>query len=883
MLMRRLKSIDEIYEETKCYDLVITNDAALETALNARVDTVRIGTFAITPRHLARDMCSGILGSSELSDLELVARVSEETDQDFRYVYSEILNFREIRRYTADVRAHLTTVRSKRVYDSYCTLPTRERAMSSFDPTVNTPEVLRDKKVAVVGLDLFDDLDKHFIPLDFDDIDIFTNGDFDMGTIHEVGNDRQLAENAVDLIDSECPTDYAIVLKASSPIADAVRAALYKRNLPFVNTLTVRDLAPIRDYISFLSYAMDYETARVGQVKELFAGLNGFFTPGREGFLISKLSDDDMRQRAKDFRDIMRDMFYDGMTFAQVMELVCDRIGKARVGMVLKSLGLTDNTVTPSRLAMLRYAVDNVTELKHNEEIPDYERTGVLIADCSNSVFIDKPVVIYLGMEQDWNVTVTGKKYLDAELESEKNAIRLTALLQQGDRRIYCVNATKNGKKARPCLTFDQVIGHPCKTFEDVAPLKTGRWASRTEVRDVSKGEAIIDGAEPFDKPFSKSSFNAYYSCPRMFMFNSLLKSEDQKSNEFGTLVHSFAELRACYPEVVREIGLDRLATIISDRYSGLSSPMMTEVDSDAVERAMYNISRYLDLKQVTASLDTSNSMRDHPNRFMEELGLETTSTMCEKDYRSTQHRIHGEFDLIWRGTVTDYKTGGAKDCIDIAKAMSFGSKVDYPEFQPLIYLALASELPDSTETFEMFYAMDNDVESGMAGYDITRNIRTIRIRPGNLQECMRDNPALIEGLETKIKKDLKPFATDILNAVAQTAVGEPKDWSSDATVINAVISAGHINEKDPESAARTAVDKLCTMLSKGIIATERLVEIPRQTLDDFLEELDRMHAEASVGSLTDLPARPLVDCRKCKYFEACTADVLRAEDIEGN
>ena len=32
--MQLLKSIDELYEEVRGYDLVITNDAALETALN---------------------------------------------------------------------------------------------------------------------------------------------------------------------------------------------------------------------------------------------------------------------------------------------------------------------------------------------------------------------------------------------------------------------------------------------------------------------------------------------------------------------------------------------------------------------------------------------------------------------------------------------------------------------------------------------------------------------------------------------------------------------------------------------------------------------------------------------------------------------------------
>ena len=217
--MRRLKSIDELYQEVRDYDLVITNNAALETALNARVDTVRMGTFAITPRHLAGDLSYFVLREREIGDLELVAEVSRRTELDFKYVYSEIQNFRDIRRYTSDVIKYITTKRSRRVYDAYESLSTRERVMSSFDNTGDLPEILRDKRTAVIGIDLFDDLDKHFVPLDCDLIEIFhDDGAYDIPEIREVGNDRQLAENAVDLIDRGCASDYAIVLKASSPI-----------------------------------------------------------------------------------------------------------------------------------------------------------------------------------------------------------------------------------------------------------------------------------------------------------------------------------------------------------------------------------------------------------------------------------------------------------------------------------------------------------------------------------------------------------------------------------------------------------------------------------------------------------------------------------------
>ena len=52
-MFRRSKSIRELYDEAKGFDLVITSDPALATGLNHMIDHPRIGAFALTPRHLA--------------------------------------------------------------------------------------------------------------------------------------------------------------------------------------------------------------------------------------------------------------------------------------------------------------------------------------------------------------------------------------------------------------------------------------------------------------------------------------------------------------------------------------------------------------------------------------------------------------------------------------------------------------------------------------------------------------------------------------------------------------------------------------------------------------------------------------------------------------
>ena len=305
----------------------------------------------------------------------------------------------------------------------------------------------------------------------------------------------------------------------------------------------------------------------------------------------------------------------------------------------------------------------------------------------------------------------------------------------------------------------------------------------------------------------------------------------------------------------------------------------MEEVDYDAVRRAMLNITRYLDMRGVTAPLDSRNSSKPHPNRFMEVLGVEESSTVCETDYRSTVHPIHGEFDLYWQDVITDYKTGKAKDGKDIGKEMTWESGAQYPEFQPLIYLAIASELEGFGDRFEMFYAMDNDVVSSEPGFDIRDNVRTVSVRPGNINRCMSESTALREEVRRKLKESMKDHADAVVDAVAETARGGPEGWRSDQAVVNAVVERAGLSGKSASKDAEVAIGYLADCIVGGMVVTRRSVEIPREMLDGFLESVDRMHAEAVEASTGYLPAKPRIDCRDCDYFEACTRQVLTVEE----
>ncbi len=902
--MRRLKTIDELYEEVKGYGLVITNDVALETALNARIETSRLGELAVTPRHLVARFASRILGVPIISDLKLMAAVSEETGFALRRVYSEILNFREIRSHTKDVRQHLGTRTSKAIYDSYCGYPTLEKAMGLLDPDdEDVAQYFQGmgnlNSAAVIAPEFFDDLDKHCVPLDAETIEIFTDDEYDIPEIRAVGNDRQLAENAVWLIDEENPTDYAIVLSARNPIADSVRSALYRRGIPFINGMKVSDVPHVRDFIRFVELAIGYRTLRIRQIREIFSNYGGSVPPKTDNYLLSRIDLSSSGRKATVLKELMERIGTGDATYREIKDIICNTLTKPQVSLFLEELDMLDRTADPESLAEIRFAVENVAELTLNVQRPESECRGVLIADSRNSVYVDRPVVIYLGMEQEWNIPVIGKRYIDAESESELNAQRLEALLQQGQRRLYCVNITRNGKDARPCLSFDILTGHACNRFSDVCGnIVRGSWsrpALPSERIDAMTVQGFDDDADGDDRPdaygsgpFSKSSFDAFIACPRRFMFHELLPSSEKTFTQFGNLIHSFAELYATHPEVIDDPGLDALTDMAAGWYAGLSSPTMTGLDRDRIRSAMESIRRYIDTLPEKPPLDVQVPTDRVRNPFMRELGITSTSSWCEREKRFDEHHIHGTLDLQHGAVITDYKTGKAQKASGIRKSMSLSPVDSMPEFQPLIYLALGRQEHGDDAEFDLFYAMENDVAALEPGFDIERSVRRVRLLEGDALKVVAspDFYGVIKPYGT-----LGPHAEKVADAIRESGISDPNAWKGNDELTKSILKAcGLSGCKTNVDNARKTLDKFADAIVGGI-ATERTgdsrtVVVMSEALDGFLESVDAQFERKEGYRRTGFPPDPAprIDCEKCEYFDVCTMAKARvSQEADGD
>lgn len=263
---------------------------------------------------------------------------------------------------------------------------------------------------------MFSSLDKWMVPPDAWQIDNaylegVPEGDFSIDRIYSIGNDRQIADCILSLITRDNCNDVAIVLDSDGSIADAVKLALYRQHIPFKNELTVRDLTAVRDFIQFLKFALDFDTVRAGDVRELFnayGAARGGLSIRTDTYLLSRITPDllsdptDPDEVTLGLIDLMSEISKGRVTYQEALDRLPHRHNrnwKGSIRILLRDMGISDVRITPSGTSDIEYAVNNIDDLKHNEQVPEDERTGVLLADCKRSVYIDRSLIFFVGLD----------------------------------------------------------------------------------------------------------------------------------------------------------------------------------------------------------------------------------------------------------------------------------------------------------------------------------------------------------------------------------------------------------------------------------------------------------------------------------------------------
>ena len=902
-VMSKVLSIDEIYRECRELgaDRVVSCDPPLVTALNARSDSVMFG-FAYTPRQVADEVSTQIIGTTPDTDLEVSRAMMHITGHGLRFTHSTVKKIRDIRRYTHEVDKFLLSRKERTAYEAYRQTHPLESIMEVYDPEHNS--FFKGHKTAVVDLDLFSSLDKKMKPDDCEEINNCdpAGEDFAIDRIYSIGNDRQIAECIADLITPDNWNDVAIVLDSGGSVVEAVRSALYRRGIPFKNELSVKDLAPIRDYIRFLDSALNYSTVRCGDVRELFTAYGAFggLANRTDAYLLCRITTAQFILPEKPdavtvgLIGLMRDIYEGKCTFLDVVDRLPRKDGLSSVKILLRDMDISDESVTREGLDDIEYAVNNIDDLKHNEQIPEDERRGVLLADCKKSIYIDRSLVFFVGLDDAWHVSPAGKDYIvDPAAFEEKEAWRLRILLQQGDRRIYIIRPATDGKETVPCQTFEvisQVEGRPHRIehFSDIcSKIVPGSWHSELG-GPVKPDVSRAPGTPKAPSPFSKSEYNNWRDCPYKYAFGKVLKNdfEDSKAIVFGNEIHDFCEYCFCYPDYAAE-GFDDIVKRLLESYSGISQTCLSDLDASRFRTLMKNALNYIrTLRPAGLELDDDNSRRKYPNGLIADdprTGNRCSSLAEEYLDSAEGHMLYSKFDLRIGNEIYDWKTGGLHNTAKIVEGLDKrGDKNS--EVQPLMYIqALREKLGEGAGPirFNLVYlgAQSAAVTDENDPEGVTRCIRSIEFSD-------MDDVELLDSL-------------DIYDKVYDDVINSPSTYSKFTDQWDAVVSAIGFLAQSPGwvenegsaiailnaigvSANKTNMKSAGTLLRKfgkfmaNISKDDRSVYIRGDYLDAFVEEIDKDASEA-VQYMAEpffTRIRDNVVCRYCNYQDLCMSSL---------
>ena len=259
MPIKQAKSLSDLYEEVREYDLVLVPDAPLASALNRHLDRPHLGNFATTPRRLAAGR------REQVEERTVFLELLHETDLSWKqaaYLGEEIIHCWE---YSARPDQILE-------YEQFDT-PAVNQAVQQVRRLDTTSRYLTDYSVeestdlAVVGYPQLTALERSILPSNYDIVDRFTDRAFDQPSFRVFDTSADMINGLVATISEQTADQVAIVLDAASEFSTLVESALDASNIPFYGGPGFLDDADHRTFLQLLRAAFRGSDVQVSDVQ----------------------------------------------------------------------------------------------------------------------------------------------------------------------------------------------------------------------------------------------------------------------------------------------------------------------------------------------------------------------------------------------------------------------------------------------------------------------------------------------------------------------------------------------------------------------------------------------------------------------------------------
>jgi hypothetical protein len=724
-MLNKIKSISQLYDEVKDYDLVISVDPALVTALNKCINKSTIGGFAYTPRDIASKNSIYFIENSVLDKIEVILKIysllvsrnkkllhkstvfninnsnssnysNYSNNVKLSFVHNAYIKIIDVYKHTGSINQIPLYLNKDEliIFDIYKNLNTIEIAMEKF----NFQEIFPNKKIAVIGLDFFTELDKNVLPInnEFDIISLFKEDEYieKFNSFYSFYNYKELINKLVSLINKNNQNDIAIILNINLEILPIIKSKLNMRNIDLNIKSYIYEDVFVRDFISIIENSFNLNNLKVKDLIFILNLLNieidvSYYNYYLDSY-IKKISSNKL---LLEIYFILNNIKKNNFTFGKLYYFFENNSIKLPYDfkVSLYKLNLFNKKIDLDSLEELKYYITNL------DIIDSKNKKGVLIVDCKNSMYIDRPVCFYIGLDNTWVSNIKSKSYKDSKIQDQKAQDKFNILIQQGDVNYYFVTKYTNNNITSPCFYFLKIFNKSITSFFDsVFNIKeiyqnkinndnsenTNNINDTNFIENKEKGKSDVYNRNNnlsdeinYDEInnntnnkdnfiFSKSTLNNFVLCPKKLEFYKLIDTEDNMYFRKGNLLHSFCEFYIDYKDLVIEKGIDFFVNIILDNYSSFINYIDYELEKTNFKIALMNCISFLNSLDIqnhnlNKELDFKNNSK---NIFAERLNLKLKSNNTEFYFKNEKYNIKGIIDLIVNNNlIIDYKSSKSK------------------------------------------------------------------------------------------------------------------------------------------------------------------------------------------------------------------------------
>ena len=715
----RAKSALQLYDEVKSYDRVITPDGPLASALNRHLDRSHLGPFAIPPRRLA-------IGRRQESE-DRLAFLGMLDHEDFSwkrcaYAVGNILQCWE----------HRGSHDAIFEYDDYVDDAT-ERAveriadLETASMKLTNETIDPDLDVVVVEPAMLTQLERAYLPAEYDTVDLFTDTEFELPPFRIHDSPTAIVETVVDSVDDENADNVGIVLDQESEYSPLIESALEAADIPFFGGPGFTDRSEHRLFLHLLRTAHRGTDTRISEIRSLLTVFDCDVDDADTDKRLHELDDGDLEWLIEFCHDVQEYTFSDALSvFERHADDTLDAFREE-----LETLTIADESITEARL-------DDLSFYLQTYEVPvDRENEGVLLADAKSASYVGREVVFYLGLDDRWTHSAPRRPWVDQDAQFTRNLKSFQLLLQSGSQQHYLVQDATGGSPVTPCLYFEELLEPEYDRFSDL-PSTSHQIETAARAGDGFENEPVGVTSDPVET-ISKSSLNTYVNSPRDYYFSRIVDGPEKAYLTEGNLLHDFAEFYVNHPDAVDEETLSEVVDFILEEVRPLVRSVDEQTRRTEYRASLETIVSYLDANQPTGgAFLTPSSGGD--NAVAAHFGQDVDSAVTERRFTDEELGINGMIDLVLsQRDLLDYKSGSESNATSIVKHAAIDEPTDEPDFQALLYLTYwRSQTPGEQLSFTFFYVTElvDDMIAGNA--DVDDALTTVTYYPESLTEHVR-------------------------------------------------------------------------------------------------------------------------------------------------